>query len=202
MSVKHRVKIGNAMSKVLARLEHSGRKGSVEEAILKGDFFQDDYEKSPELPKDAPRVLRGPGRPRKHPVEEPAKTSSRVPGVNRVGDTLKTRIQVDGRRVQVDLKTNKWEVARKRKGQIDGMLFEGKFFGKCPPITLKDAWDQYKDTQQGQVSSPAAWGSSWVLVPTRFAAPSGSGSTSTVAPSLRMTRRERSAPPFPFRPRS
>jgi|GEM_PF-4749991 len=153
MSDNHRVKIGNAMSKVLARLEHSGRKGSVEEAILKGDFFQDDYEKSLELPKDAPPVLRGPGRPRKHPVEDPIKTSSRVKGVYRVGTTLKTRVQVAGRRVQVDLKTNKWDVARKRKGKIDGMLFEGKFFGKCPPITLKDAWDQYKDIQQGQVEA-------------------------------------------------
>ena len=150
MSVKKRVTTGNAMSKMLARLDHSGRKGTSEEAVLRGDFFTDDYEEV--LPQAvAPSAPRKRGRPRKHPLEDASKTSTRVPGVVRVGKTLKTRVQVNNRRVQVDLKTDKWEVARIRKGQIDGMLFNGKFFGKCPPIPIKNAWEQFKATQKGQV---------------------------------------------------
>jgi len=150
MSEKKRVTIGNILSKVLARMDRSGRKGTAEEAILRGDFFTDDYEAAPqEAP--VPATPRKRGRPRKHPLEDPSKTSVRVPGVVRVGNTLKTRIQVNNRRVQVDLKTNKWDVARSRKGQIDGMLFDGKFFGKCPPIPIKNAWEQFKATQKGQV---------------------------------------------------
>lgn len=45
MSDKKRTKIGNALSKVLARIDTSTRKGSLQEAILNGDFFQDDFEK-------------------------------------------------------------------------------------------------------------------------------------------------------------
>lgn len=154
MNEKKRVKIGNSMSKLLARLDHSDRKGSVEEAVLRGDFFTDDYEKkTPAKEETAPSAPRRRGRPRKHPQQEPPKTSTRVPGVYRSGKTLKTRVQVNNQRVQVDLKTDKWDVARVRKGQIDGMLFEGKFFGKCPPISIKNAWEQFKATQKGQVEA-------------------------------------------------
>jgi integrase len=121
----------------------------VEEAILHGDFFADDYE--PSQPPSTPPLPAKRGRPRKHPAAGSAKTSNKVPGVFRVGNTLKTRVQFKGHREQVDLKTDKWEVARERKGQIDGMVFNGKFLGKCPPITLKNAWDRFKATQQGQV---------------------------------------------------
>ncbi len=151
MSDKKRTKIGNALSKVLARIDTSTRKGSLQEAILNGDFFQDDFEKQFEPSEPSSPKKRGRGRPRKNPIVEPTNRSSRVPGVFRVGNTLKTRVQIEGIRVQVDLKTNKWEVARTRKGKIDGMLFDGKFFGKCPPISLKNAWEQFKATQVGQV---------------------------------------------------
>lgn len=155
MSNKKRVLVGNAMSKVLARMDRSGKNGTPIEAILRGDFFPDDYEKeTSEKPSDVkPDGPRKRGRPRKHPVEDPAKTSVRVPGVYRVGKTLKTRVQFQGRRIQVDLKTNKWAVARERKGLIDGLIFEGTFLKKAPPIAMINGWNQFKATHVGAVEA-------------------------------------------------
>jgi len=152
MNAKTRVTIGNALSKVLARTEHSGQSGSPIEAILRGDFFEDDYAKpnSQEEP-PVPTAPRKRGRPRKHPVEGTSKDASLPKGVFRVGNTLKTRIQFEGRRVQVDLKTNIVKVALLRKTHIQDLIFTGKFYGTCPPISMANAWEQFKATQRGQV---------------------------------------------------
>ena len=156
MNIKKRVLVGNAMSKLLARMDRFGKNGTPIEAILRGDFFPDDYAKdeSPQEPSDTkPEGRRKPGRPRKHPVEDPATTSVRVPGVYRVGKTLKTRVQFQGRRIQVDLKTNKWAVARERKGQIDGLIFDGTLLKKAPPIVMINGWKQFKATHIGAVEA-------------------------------------------------